>query len=322
MRTISAQEIEAALGFDTLIPAIADAFRAGITVPMRHHHTIPQEGRDATLLLMPAWMDKGGQNLHSESTRYCGCKIVSVFPDNTLEGKPSVYGSYLLMDGTTGLPLAVMEGAALTAWRTAAASALVAKYLAREDASHLVMIGAGTLAPRLVRAHCSVRPIKRVTLWNRTRGRAETLAAELELPGVAVTVTDNLEQAVRAADIVSCATLSLEPLVRGAWLKAGAHLDLVGAFRPNMREADDDAIRRSRVYVDTIAGATKEGGDIVQPLASGSLKTDQIAGDLFGLTRGMVKGRASADEITLFKSVGTAIEDLAAAMLVWRRLAG
>ena len=317
MRTIGASEIDVALSFDALIAALADGFRAGITVPVRHHHTILQEGRDATLLLMPAWMEKSG-----EGGRFLGCKIVSVFPDNALAGKPSVYGSYLLMDGTTGLPLAVMEGATLTAWRTAAASALAAKYLAREDAEHLVMVGAGTLAPRLVQAHYSVRPIKRATLWNRTRARAEALANQLKLPGVAVSVTDDLEQAVREADIVSCATLSLEPLVHGAWLKPGTHLDLVGAFRPNMREADDEAIKRSRVYVDTIAGVTREGGDIVQPLQSGALKMEQIAGDLFGLTRGTVKGRASADEITLFKSVGTAIEDLAAAMLVWRHLVG
>lgn len=317
MRTIGASEIDAALAFDALIEALADAFRADITVPVRHHHTIPQEGRDATLLLMPAWMDKRG-----EAARFLGCKIVSVFPDNTLAGKPSVYGSYLLMEGTTGLPLAVMEGAALTAWRTAAASALAAKYLARADAAHLVMIGAGALAPKLVQAHCRVRPVRRVTLWNRTRSRAEALAGQLALPGASVAVTDDLEAAVREADIVSCATLSTEPLVRGAWLRPGAHLDLVGAFRPNMREADDEAVTRARVYVDTFAGATREGGDIVQPLASGALQADRIEGDLSGLVRGTAEGRGSVDEITLFKSVGTAVEDLAAAMLVWHRLAG
>ncbi len=316
MRSISAEEIDAALSYDTLIAALAEAFRADITVPLRHHHTIPQAGRDATLLLMPAWTDRATHG----GPRYLGCKIVSVFPDNRASSRPSVYGSYVLMQGDTGAPLAVMDGTALTAWRTASASALAAKYLAREDVAHLVMVGAGALAPHLVRAHCCVRPISRVTLWNRTRARADALAKQLALPGVRVTVTDDLEQAVRDADIVSCATLSNEPLVRGAWLRPGVHLDLVGAFRPGMRESDDAAVSRARVFVDTMAGATKEGGDIVQPLQTGALRLDQVQGDLFGLTRGTARGRTSADEITLFKSVGTALEDLAAAMLVWQRL--
>jgi ornithine cyclodeaminase len=226
----------------------------------------------------------------------------------------------MLMSGETGEPLAVMDGTTLTAWRTACASALAASYLAREDAAHLVMIGAGALAPHLVRAHASVRPIKKVTLWNRTRKRAVQTAFGLSVGGLEVEVADDLEAAVRAADIVSCATLSAEPLVRGKWLKKGAHVDLVGAYTPKMREADDDAIKKARVYVDTRAGATKEGGDIVQPLKSGVLKKDGIRGDLFELCRGEAKGRSGNLQVTLFKSVGTAIEDLAAAMLVWRGL--
>jgi ornithine cyclodeaminase len=165
-----------------------------------------------------------------------------------------------------------------------------------------------------------VRPIKKVTLWNRTRKRAVQTAFGLSVGGLEVEVTDDLEAAVREADIVSCATLSAEPLVRGKWLKKGAHVDLVGAYTPKMREADDDAIKKARVYVDTRAGATKEGGDIVQPLKSGVLKKDGIRGDLFELCRGEAKGRSGNLQVTLFKSVGTAIEDLAAAMLVWSRL--
>ena len=173
-----------------------------------------------------------------------------------------------------------------------------------------------------MRAHASVRPIRRVTLWNRTRKRAVQAAFGLSVGGLEVEVTDDLEAAVREADIVSCATLSATPLVRGKWLKKGAHVDLVGAYTPKMREADDDAVKKARVYVDTRAGALKEGGDIVQPLKSGVLKKDGIRGDLFELCRGEAKGRSRQPEITLFKSVGTAIEDLAAAMLVWRGLFG
>jgi alanine dehydrogenase len=311
MKVISAAEVDRALTYPALIEALREAFRGDITSPLRHTHMIPQpSGTEAKFLLMPAWTNSG--------ERLVGCKIVSVYPDNPKLGKPSVYGSYMLMSGETGEALAAIDGTALTAWRTACASALAASYLAREDAEHLVMIGAGALAPHLVRAHAAVRPIKRVTLWNRTRGNAVKLAFGLSVGGIEPELADDLEAAVREADIVSCATLSAEPIVRGKWLKKGAHLDLVGAYTPKMRESDDDAVKRARVYVDTRAGAPKEGGDIAQPLKSGVLKKGGIRGDLFELCRGEAKGRTGSLQITLFKSVGASIEDLAAAMLVWR----
>src|SRR3954465_235106 len=313
MRTITADGINRALPYPALIEALREAFRADIESPLRHTHMIPQpSGAEAKLLLMPAWTRAG--------ERLLGCKLVTVYPDNAALQKPSVYGSYLLLSGETGEPLAVMDGTALTARRTACASALAASYLAREDAAHLVMVGAGALAPELIRAHTAVRPIKRVSLWNRTRKRAVQTAFGLSVGGVDVEVVDDLETAVRDADIVSCATLSATPLVRGKWLKKGVHLDLVGAYTPKMRESDDEAGKGGRVYVDTRAGAPKEGGDIAQPLKSGVLKKDAIRGDLFELCGGKAKGRTSATQVTLFKSVGSAIEDLAAAMLVWRNL--
>jgi ornithine cyclodeaminase len=320
MRVITAEEIDRTLTYPALIEALREAFRADITVPLRHHHVVPQAGADAMILLMPAWTATREAVAEPSVESFLGCKIVTMFPDNAKVERPSIYGTYMLMSGATGAPLAVMDGTTLTAWRTACASALAASYLAREDASHLVMIGAGALAPHLVRAHASVRPIKKVTLWNRTRRRAVQAAFGLAVGGIETEVTDDLEAAVRAADIVSCATISATPLVRGKWLKKGAHVDLVGAYTPKMREADDDAIKKARVYVDTHAGATKEAGDIVQPLKSGVLKKESIHGDLFGLCREEARGRTGNMQITLFKSVGTAIEDLAAAMLVWRGL--
>jgi ornithine cyclodeaminase/alanine dehydrogenase-like protein (mu-crystallin family) len=311
VRVIGADDVERLLTYPALVDALADAFREDIVVPVRHHHTVARPGADATLLLMPAWT--------ATDKNFIGCKLVTVFPDNAKTGRPSLYGTYLLASGETGEPLAVMDGRMLTAWRTAAASALAARHLAREDAAHLVMIGAGALARHLVRAHACVRPIETVTLWNRTHARVERLAADLQ-ERFAVDIADDLETAVRHADIVSCATLSAEPLVRGAWLEPGAHVDLVGGFTPSMREADDEAVRRARVYVDTRAGAAKEAGDIVDPIRRGVIKEADIQGDLFDLCRGTAPGRKTAAEITLFKSVGTAIEDLAAAMLVWRRL--
>ncbi|MDT3684458.1 MAG: ornithine cyclodeaminase family protein [Pseudorhodoplanes sp.] len=316
MRIVTADDIANVLTYGALVDALAEAFRSDIGLPVRHHHTIPQPGRDATLLLMPAWAVAG----RAEGDRYLGCKLVTIFPDNVQQNRPSLYGEYLLMSGETGEPLALIDGPALTAWRTAAASALASRFLSREDSSHLVMIGAGTLAPHLVRAHCSVRPLKRVTVWNRTKAKAISMAFGLAVTGIETEVTDDLEEAVREADIVSCATLSVAPVIKGAWLKKGAHVDLVGGFTPKMREADDQAVKRARVYVDTRAGATKEAGDIVVPLRKKVIARTDIKGDLFELCRGKAKSRTSASQITLFKSVGTAIEDLAAAMLVWKGL--
>jgi ornithine cyclodeaminase/alanine dehydrogenase-like protein (mu-crystallin family) len=303
----------AALTFPALVAAIADAFRAEIAAPLRHHHAISRADGEATLLLMPAWTGEAAEN-------FIGTKVVTVFPGNAARGRASVTGTYLLMKGDSGEPLAVIDGRVFTLWRTAASSALAASFLAREDAESLLMVGAGALASYLIRAHASVRPIRKIAIWNRTRERAETLAAEFSSLGFHARATDDLERAIRAADTVSCATLSPTPLVQGNWLQTGTHLDLIGGFKPTMREADDEALRRARIYVDTRAGALKEAGDIVDPLRRGVIGERDIRGDLFDLCRGRVKGRESPGEITLFKSVGSAIEDLATAMLIWRRL--
>ena len=312
MRFVGADEIDAALTFPTLIAALREAFRGDTVTPTRHHHAIARPGGDSTLLLMPAWSGSSGG--------YAGVKVVSVVPGNSARGKPSVLGTFLLLDGDSGEPLALLDGDALTTWRTAAASALAASCLAAPDARRMVMVGAGALAPRLIAAHAAVRPIAEVTIWNRSAGRADRLAAALDAPDRAVRATTDLAGAVAEAHIVSAATMSRSPLIAGAWLRPGTHLDLVGAFNPRMRETDDEAVRRARVYVDTRAGALKEAGDIVQAIAADALTEDDIAGDLFDLCRGTVPGRRNADEITLFKSVGTAIEDLAAAVLVYERL--
>jgi ornithine cyclodeaminase len=238
-----------------------------------------------------------------------------VFPENGAKNLPSVLGTYLLMDGATGEPRAALDGTRLTVWRTAAASALAARFLAKPDARRMVMVGSGSLAPFLIRAHMSQRPIEEVALWNHNPEKAKALAAQLQAEGLPVTTATDLEQAVREADLVSCATLSKSPIVKGAWLKPGAHLDLVGAFNLQMREADDEAVRRAQVYIDTHA-AKSEGGDVALALRGGAIPDTHIKGDLFDLCRNPVKREAEA--ITLFKSVGTALEDLAAAILVWR----
>lgn len=318
MLHISAADVDRALTFPGLVEVLRDAFRDGAVQPVRHHHAVERPGSaGSTLLLMPAWTDfkaADGKDGH------IGVKIVTVSPDNNAIGKPAVMGLYLLLDGATGEPEALIDGQRLTQWRTASASALAASYLAREDASRLLVIGAGALSSFLAKAHSAVRPIKEIRIWNRTPANAEKVAAALRAEGFAAEAASDLEAELGQADIVSSATISQTPLVKGALLKAGAHVDLVGGFTPDMREADDDAISRARVFVDTLAGATKEAGDIVQPLASGVLKQDRIVAELAELARGQKKGRESDAEITLFKSVGAALEDLAAGIAVYRAL--
>jgi alanine dehydrogenase len=320
VRILSAEEVDAALDDLALIDRLDALFRAGCEMPVRHHHPIVQPtgpgSADAMLLLMPAWTRGPGSHL--------GIKVVTVFPDNGKRSLPSIYGQYLLLDGTTGQSVALLDGTMLTKRRTACASGLASRYLSRPDARRLLMIGTGALAPQLIRVHAKVRPIQEVAIWGRRPEAAERLAGELSasLPQalarpVAVRAVTDRRQAVAEADIVSCATLSRTALVEGDWLRDGQHIDLVGAYTPQMRESDDRAVRRARVYVDTRAGALKEGGDIVQPLANETIREEDVIGDLHELARGQRGGRPPGDttSVTLFKSVGAALEDLAAAEL-------
>lgn len=311
MHIVSAEETHRLLDYPSLVEALRELFRRGVDRAERTILTQPlADGRQNDWLLLPAW----------QFGRHLGIKLVSVFPHNVERGIDSIQGLYLLFDGTTGQPLAAIDGAALTLRKTAANSALAATYLAREDASTLVLVGAGALGPHLVRAHHAVRPIRRVLVWNRTPSRAELVAAELAAElGVEASAVTDLEQAVREADLVTCATMANKPLVKGAWLRPGTHLDLVGGFREDMREADDEAVRRARIFVDARFTAAAHAGDICQPLASG-LITDADITDTFELARGEKPGRQSPDEITLFKSGGGGHEDLGTAQHLLARL--
>jgi ornithine cyclodeaminase/alanine dehydrogenase-like protein (mu-crystallin family) len=316
MRIFDGAAVDAALSYPALVDTLQAAFAKGAIAPPRHHHAIALDGRpEATLLLMPAW--EACEPGSPFAGRYMGFKAVTVYPDNAARGQPAVLGTYLLMSAETGATLAVMEATRLTAWRTAAASALASRYLSRPDAARLLMVGAGALAPFLVRAHASVRPIREVAVWNRSRPRAEALIAELAQSGIVAAVADDLAAAAADADIISTATLSSEPVIRGTWLGPGTHLDCVGAFKPTMRETDDEVVCRARIFVDTRAGAFSEAGDILQPLHAGVIGKEAVLGELAELARGAVQGRTSAEEITFFKSVGASIEDLAAAVAVY-----
>jgi len=315
MKYLSANDLDDRLDFPSLIEALTQAFSGGFAAPARHHHVIERgEGKTATHILMPAWT-----TTPTGPNAFLGSKIVSVFPENAARDLPAVHGLYVLQSGETGEMLAAIDGTRLTLWRTAAASALAARALARKDARHLLLVGSGALAPFLARAHSAVRPIEHVAIWNHRRAGAERLAATLDGEGFKTKIAENLEAEVRQADVISCATLTTQPLVRGQWLKAGQHVDLVGAFNLQMREVDDEALRRARIFIDT-AAALEEGGDVAVALKSGAINRSAIVADLSGLCAGAT-GRRDPQEITLFKSIGAAIEDLAAAILAWRRSA-
>jgi ornithine cyclodeaminase len=306
MKIVSAEAVAKAAPYRDIVEALREAFRQDIATPVRHHHEISPV---STLLLMPAW-----------SKAFTGLKTVVAKADNAAKGLPTITASYLLIDNATGATVAMIDGTELTRRRTAAASALAADYLVRKDASTMVMVGAGALGAHFIRAHRAVRPIERVSIYNRSPGKAEALAREFAGEGIEARAVSDLELAVREADIVSCATTSTVPIVKGAWLKPGAHVDLAGAFKPTMRETDGEAVGRARVYVDTREGALSEAGDLLQARDEGTFRMEDIAGDLFDLCRGKVSGRKDDREITLFKSCGTAIEDLATAAMVYSRV--
>ncbi len=299
MRILAQIEVIAALPYNRLVKALPDRLRQETTSPQRHAHTWPG---DATLLLMPAWTNTIG-----------GVKIVNITPGNAKRSLPAVAASYIVIDAETGEHLALLDGGELTARRTAAVAAVAADRLAVDEAHKLLLVGSGRIATELAFAYRAVRDIREVEIYSPTHANAEKLAHHLRDNGFAATASNDLEASVRGADIIACATLSSRPLIVGEWLRAGQHVALIGGFTPDMREADDAAMARAKVWVDS-AAALSEAGDLSVPLARGVLKVEDIRGtlrDLCGL--GAIAGRD--EEITLFKSVGDAAQDLAAASI-------
>jgi alanine dehydrogenase len=307
MRVLGYSETVAALDFPPLVEAVRQAFRLGdFTTPPAELHTLPVPGEPtASLILLAAW--RTGQHF--------GIRLTTAFPGNAARHKPVRAGEYLVGDAKTGEILAILDGPALTARRTAATSALAASYLARAESERMLMIGTGALAPHLIAAHASVRPIHNVLIWGRDHDKAAKLAQHLDRRNFKVAPTDDLEKAVHGADIICCATAAREPILKGAWLPQGVHVDLVGSRTPQMRETDDETMTRARIFVDTRDAAEQQAGDIAQPLAAGVITPFDIAGDLFELTRGDRAGRRFTSQITVFKSVGHALEDLTAAQV-------
>lgn len=308
MLSINAETVHQALTFPKLVNALQTAFTENIQVPPRLHFDIenPKASRETTLLMMPAW----------QAGDVAGIKLVTVAPENSQKNLPSIQGTYILLDVDTGSMKAMMDAPSLTAKRTAAASALASRYLSRENSETLLIVGTGTLAPQLIAAHTSVRSIKQVYVWGRNHQRAQQVCQQVADLNIACEAVEDLECYVKKADIISCATLSTEPLILGKWLQEGQHLDMVGAYRPDMREMDDDCLTRAVIFVDNMESAVRETGDLAIPLAEKIIEMSDIHADLFALCGNKFTFERKSKDITVFKSVGHALEDLAAAKLV------
>jgi ornithine cyclodeaminase len=308
MRVLGAAEIRELAPMPRLIEALREAFRDPPDSAVRQMAPIPGGKGDRVLLYMPAF-DRAGAG---------AIKLVTIFPDNIDRGLPTIQAA-LLVFSETGTPVAMLDGAMVTRLRTGAASALASSYLSRTDSEHLVVVGTGALVPYMALGHCTVRPIRRITVSGRQEERAKETANEIRsLVGgeIEVSIASSLDKVAPIADIISCATSSVQPVLAGEWLRPGTFVDLVGGFSPDKREANDEVVLRSRLFVDTYEGALAEAGDLLQPLQRGLIDRDRIEGELSDLVSGRVTGRRGADEIIVFKSVGTAIEDLCAAKLI------
>lgn len=284
-----------------LIGRIEEAFRSNnIRIPERHHHHSSQN----SMLLMPAL----------EDNKYWSVKIVNVFPDN--RQVPSINGIVMLSDGLRGEPLAILDGAAITKKRTAATSALASKYLSRENASSLLVCGNGTLAPEMIMAHSSIRRLGKIFIWGRDIKKSKDIAARF--PDKTIKILPVLDPEYLQCDIISTVTSSAVPLFNGEWVGEGSHLDLVGSYLPAMREVDDKLIQRCTIYTDTDS-AIKESGDLAIPLERGIISRDDVKGNLYDLCQDKVEGRVDDLQITLFKSVGYALEDHVAAIYYYQK---
>ncbi len=308
MRTLDDSEVADALPWGELIGAIEQIMVDDQAVaPERTVHTVPDgRGNDAVLLLKPGWI----------AGEVIGIKAVTSFPKNGELELPMVQAGFLLFDGSNGSLLGACEANALTARRTAAASAVAAKHLARHDTERLLIVGTGAVASMAAQVHSEVRPYSTIEVWGRRVERAEALVLELSAMGLPAVVSTDLDASVVRADVISAATGATTPLIRGELLEPGTHVDLIGAFATGMRESDDDVVRRASIFVDTRDDAIL-AGDLAQPLADGIITVESIRADLADLISGRHAGRSHVDEITMFKSAGTALEDLAAATLAF-----
>lgn len=313
MRILEEADVHAALRYPDFIGSLREAFASDYTMPPRQVMLLdPSSPGHEAFAMLPSWNEK-----------VIALKAFTYFPQNQAPYR-SLYSKILVFDRANGVPLALVDGASVTYWRTAGVSALAADFLARKNSSTLFLLGTGRLAPYLIRAHASLRPIQRVLIWGRNpeKAREVVAAAAAEHPEISFEIAAGIEAACSEADVIVAATGSPEILVRGAWVKPGTHTDFLGNHHADKRECDTDLVTRSKVYVDTRTNCFREAGEILLPITEGVFSEEQVVGELSDLCRGTSPGRTTTEEVTLFKSVGCALGDLCGALAVYQANSG
>jgi len=313
MKIITAEDVHAQLAYPDLVDALQEAFAGSFSMPPRQVYALDESpaNHDAFAVL-PSWNDE-----------LIAVKSFTYFPDNPKPAYASLYSKILLFDRKHGQPLALVDGTSVTFWRTAGVSGLASRLLSREDSKTLLLLGTGNLAPYIIRAQLSVRPIERVMVWGRTPANAQRVVQQVadEFDAVDFSVADDLQAACGLADIVVSATGSHEPLVLGDWIKPGTHTDFIGNHHATKRECDTALVVKSKVYADSYVNCFKEAGEVLVPISENAITKDHVVGELTEMCSGSVKLRESDDEITLFKSIGMAMSDLVGAGCAYRAVA-
>lgn len=308
MKVINTEEIDQQFKYEEFIPYLRSFLAQDINSPTRQHYSIPTQNKvNATLLTMPAW----------KSGAYIGVKVINVFPDNI--NQPTIHGSYILSSGQTGENLAVFDGLSLTLKRTAAVCGLASLLLSRENIESMLMIGTGNLCTELIYAHSSVRDIKTIWVWGRNFQKAESKVEELKLQNVKIKAIETKDEILAIVDLISCATLSNTPLIHGSLLNGSTYIDLVGSYKPEMREADNETIRNANIFVDT-KEAIHESGDLKIPLDTKVIDHKHILSDLPSLCKNPIQPSSLQNYKTIFKTVGFAAPDLAAAIYLYEKI--
>lgn len=314
MLVINAESVHQSLNFNELVDALDETFSRPAGTPQRQVFSLDESSSHSdAFAVLPSWNEKT-----------IAVKAFTYFPNNAQKDPQlsSLYSKILIFNRATGEPQALVDGTSVTYWRTAAVSALGSRYLSRENSSKLLVCGTGNLASFMALAHASVRPIKQITVWGRNQDKAD---ATIELirnqrPDIELIQCDNLEFSVREADIISCATGSPTPLFPGKWVQTGTHTDFVGNHNHDRRECDTTLIQRAAVFVDSKINVFAEAGELLIPVVEGNFSLSKVKGDLAQLSQSAVLARENAEQITLFKTVGTALSDLVGAQLVYAKM--
>ncbi|WP_350545321.1 ornithine cyclodeaminase family protein [Pseudoalteromonas sp. 5-MNA-CIBAN-0065] len=312
MQIIDATQIDNVFSFESLLTAMQQGFAQDFGMPKRNVYELDHsDSNHDAFAVLPAW-----------NQDVIGVKAFTYFPSNSQAGYHSLYSKIMLFSRTHGEPLALVDGTRITLWRTATVSALASRYLSRENSEHLVLFGSGNLAEYMVRAHLAVRNFKRVTLVARNQQKVSALQSTLQqaFPDIKFTVAQSTAELIHSADVICCATGCPTPLFDGQWLKEGTHIDLIGNHHSEQRECDSTTITRSRVFVDSKTNVLNEAGELLLPIQEGVFSEQDVCAELADLAKLNTPARINESEITVFKSVGTALSDLIAAYLVYQTL--